>query len=66
MSEYRDVFIEWKDELGKHYLAQVAIDKEWIQGKDDDNVFFYFSNEQEFEQAKLNKDEFDFRILENN
>ena len=65
MSKYRNVLIEWKDEPGKHYLAQVAIDKEWIQGEDDDNVFFYFSNEQEFEQAKLNKDEFDFTILEN-
>jgi|TARA_B110000459_G_scaffold106871_1_gene118659 translation elongation factor P/translation initiation factor 5A len=63
MSEYREVLIEWKDEPDKQYLTTVAIDKEWTEGEDDDNVFFYFSDEQEFEQAKLNKDEFEFRIV---
>jgi hypothetical protein len=63
MSEYRDVLIEWKDEPEEQYLTTVAIAANWVEGEDDDGVFFYFSNEQEFEQAKLDNDEFEFRIV---
>ncbi len=63
MADYRRVLIEWKDEPGESYLATVAIDADWTEGEDDDNVFFYFHNENELEQAKLDNDEFEFRIV---
>ena len=63
MAEYRQVLVEWKDEPDEKYLTTVAIAANWVEGEDDDNVFFYFSNEQEFEQAKLDNDEFEFRIV---
>jgi hypothetical protein len=63
MSEYRDVLIEWKDEPEEKYLTTVAIDTKWTEGEDDDGIFFYFHNENEFEQAKLDNDEFEFRIV---
>jgi hypothetical protein len=64
MAEYRQVLVEWKDDPGFPYLATVAIDAEWTEGEDDDGIFFYFHNEQEFEQAKLDNDEFEFKIVE--
>jgi hypothetical protein len=64
MTEYRQVLVEWKDEPGIHHLTTVAIDAEWTEGEDDDGIFFYFRNEQEFEQAKLDNDEFEFKLKE--
>jgi hypothetical protein len=63
MAEYRQVLVEWKDEPEEKYLTTVAIDAEWTEGEDDDGIFFYFHNENEFEQAKLDNDEFEFRIV---
>lgn len=66
MAEYRDVVIEWHDEPGVHYATTVSIDGEWNDlDEDDDNIFFYFSKESEFEEAKQDGDNgYEFRIVE--
>lgn len=66
MSEYRQVLIEWHDEPDVKYLTTVAVDEEWTSlDEDDDGVFFYFSSEAEFEEAKkLGDNGLEFRIVE--
>ena len=66
MAEYRQVLIEWHDDPGIHYLSTVSIDGEWNSlEEDDDNIFFYFLNEAEFEEAKQDGDNgYEFRIAE--
>ena len=64
MAEYRQVLVEWKDEPGVHYTTMVSIDEDWNDlEEDDDGIFFYFANEAQFEEAKQDKDEFEFRIV---
>lgn len=64
MAEYKKVLIEWKDEPGERYLATVAIDQDWFDGEDDDEIFFYFGNKKEYKKALGSNDGFDFRILQ--
>jgi hypothetical protein len=69
MTEYRDVVIEWHDEPGVYYATTVAIDGEWnsLYEEEDDGIFFYFSKESEFEEAKQDGDNgYEFRILGEN
>jgi hypothetical protein len=67
MGEYRDVLIAWHDEPDVIYNTKVCIDKEWTEGEDDNDVFFYFQTEAELEQAKQEGDNgFEFRVLEGN
>jgi predicted ATP-grasp superfamily ATP-dependent carboligase len=65
MAEYKRVLIEWHDEPGVNYLTTVSIDSEWNSlDEDDDNIFFYFSKQSEFEEAKqLGKNGYEFRIV---
>lgn len=66
MAYYKSVVIEWHDEPGVHYATTVSIDEAWNSLDDeDDNVFFYFSKESEFEDAKRDGDNgYEFRIVE--
>lgn len=66
MAEYKQVLIEWHDEPGVKYLTTVSIDETWNSlDEDDDNIFFYFSNEAEFEEAKQHGNNgYEFRIVE--
>lgn len=61
--ETRRVLIEWNDEPGEQYVTTVVIDGEWVDGEDDDNIFFYFRSEAEMLDAKNGNVE-DFRIVE--
>jgi hypothetical protein len=70
MPEYRQVMIEWNDNQGEFYDNQgelyevtVCVGGEWTEGEDDDDVFFYFSTEDEFEYAKTYHEGEDFRIV---
>ena len=64
MSEYKQVLIKWKDELDDLYLTTVCVDGEWTEGEDDENVFFYFSTLEEFEDAKKQDNDLEFVIVE--
>ena len=64
MTEYKRVLVEWKDTPGEGSVATVAIDAEWTEGEDDDGIFFYFSNQNEFEHALAGGDEYDFTLEE--
>ena len=64
MAEYREVVIVWNDEPEEDaYLVTVVVDGEWNELEDDPDVFFYFSNEAEFEQAKTGEG-YEFTIIE--
>jgi hypothetical protein len=61
----KQVLIEWHDEPGMRYLTTVAIDEEWTEKENDDDIFFYFHNEAEYEEAKqLDNNGLEFRIVE--
>ena len=64
MAELRDVTVEWHDEQ-EPFRVTVSIDEVWNElEEDDENIFFYFANEQEFEEAKQPDNQYEFRILE--
>lgn len=63
MAILRECVIEWHDDPDDAYLVTVCIDGEWTEREDDDSIFFYFSNEQEFEDAKTGEG-YDFKIIE--
>lgn len=64
MSETRQVVIEWHDTPGELLQTHVVVDGEWneLDGEDLD-IFFYFSKESEFQQAKTGEG-YEFRIVE--
>jgi hypothetical protein len=64
VGEYRQVLIRWKDEPDYTFITNVCIDGEWTEGEDDENVFFYFSTLEEFEDAKNEYNDLEFVILE--
>lgn len=64
MAEYRSVLIEWHDEPEVTYNTKVCIDSEWTEGEDDTDVFFYFTNLEEFESAKNKDNDLEFWIVE--
>lgn len=67
MAVFRNVVIVWHDEPDESYLVKVSIDERWNsldEGfEDDDSIFFYFSSEDEFEEAKTGEG-YDFKIIE--
>jgi hypothetical protein len=67
MAVLREVVISWHDEPDEAYLVTVSIDERWNSlddgFEDDDSIFFYFSNEAEFDDAKTG-DGYDFKIIE--
>ena len=68
MAIQKDVVIEWHDEPSVHYATTVAIDSEWESLEvDDNNIFFYFSKESEFEEAKQDGNNgYEFKIVKEN
>ena len=63
MSEERRVVIEWHDQPGELFETTVMVDEDFPEYEDDVNIFFYFSSESDFEQAKTGEG-FEFRIVE--
>ena len=61
--EERQVVIEWHDQPNELFQTTVVIDDAWPEYEDDVNIFFYFSNEVEFEEAKTGEG-YEFRIVE--
>lgn len=72
MAYFKDVAIRWHDsEEGAYFTATVSIDEAWNSIPEnhydeamDDQIFYYFANEQEFEDAKKTDNDFEFVILE--
>lgn len=62
----KDVTIKWHDEPEVDYLVTVSIDEEWNGlDEEDEDIFFYFTSEQEFEEAKqIGENGYEFRIVE--
>jgi hypothetical protein len=60
---YEDVVIQWLDDPNTSLGTRVGIG-DWVEKEDDPDVFFYFSNEEEFEMAKQPKGIEDFRIID--
>ena len=64
MVDFREVLIEWNDEPDNAYLVKVGIDAEWVDmEEDDDDVFFWFSDEAEYKSA-FSGEGFEFKIIE--
>jgi hypothetical protein len=51
----KQVLITWRDtpEYGEMF-TYVAIDPNWVDKEDDDGIFFYFDNEEEYQDALIN------------
>jgi hypothetical protein len=66
MIEYRQVLVTWHDDDAQdEMLTKVCINKDWTEGEDDTDVFFYFTNLNELEQAKQPEPNgFEFRLRE--
>lgn len=66
MARFESVQIQWHDSPEEKIWALVSIDEEWngLEDEEDDRIFFYFANEQEFEEAKQPNNQYEFRILE--
>jgi hypothetical protein len=60
--EYKNVELQWLDIPERTFSALVGIG-EWVDTEDDERVFFYFSNHEEFEMAKQLNGIDDFRII---
>jgi len=68
MSDYteREVLVTWRDEPEIEFYTLVAITPAWTELEADEDVFFYFSDEDEYLEALKNgTDEFTIRELEN-
>jgi hypothetical protein len=66
MIEYRQVLVTWHDDDAQdEMLTKVCINKDWTEGEDDTDVFFYFTSSDELEQAKQPEPNgFEFRLRE--
>jgi|TARA_R110002153_G_scaffold264544_1_gene426504 hypothetical protein len=62
MNDYRRVTISWNGEPYKEQDAIVCIG-EWDGIEPDENILFYFENEEEFEFRKTHHDLEDFTIV---
>jgi hypothetical protein len=54
--EMREVYIFWRDEPEDcaPMFATVVVDGDWTDGLDDDNIFYYFRDIHEYNDALLN------------
>lgn len=67
MATRKYVTIVWHDDLFNELGVVVSIDEPWngLEDDEDDEVFFYFANEAEYQQAKEPGDNgFEFQIIE--
>lgn len=62
--ETRRVVVEWNDTPGETFETTVCVDGEWVEGEPDENIFFYFADEAELEDAKNGGAGIEFRIVE--
>jgi hypothetical protein len=60
--QYKSVQIAWLDEPDRAITTLVGIG-EWNEDLDDDRIFFYFADEDEYQLAKLPSGINDFRII---
>ena len=66
MAILRNVTVQWHDDVWSELGVRVSIDEEWnsIEDVDDEEIFFYFLNEEEYEQAKQpDPNGFEFSII---
>lgn len=64
MAVYRDVLVQWHDEPDEPFVTTVSVDEVWNGIDEDDGIFFYFANENEFQQATQSGDNgYEFRIM---
>lgn len=53
--EMRNVLVYWRDEPDSSGMfTTVCIDGDWVDGEDDENIFFYFTDEATYRDALLN------------
>jgi hypothetical protein len=64
MIERIGVRIQWHDDPTGPYYTKVAIDPDWTEKEDDNDIFFYFSNREEYEKAKQQDNGLEFQIIE--
>lgn len=62
MAVYKEVVVQYHDE-GEPFQTIVSIDEVWNGIDEDENIFFYFANEQEFQNAKQINNDYEFRII---
>lgn len=68
MARYEEVTIAWHDDKAEVHNVLVSIDAMWnsIDDEDDVDIFYYFASEEEFEEAKQEDNDYEFRIIEEN
>ena len=60
----KEVMVTWRDEPDVEYLALVAIEEQWVEGEQDDGIFFYFNTQEEFEELlKTGTEEFFMSVV---
>jgi hypothetical protein len=58
------VIVEWHDTPNKRFETKVIVEDEWNEVEADDDIFFYFPDEDSFENAKNKDNELEFWIVE--
>jgi hypothetical protein len=64
MPEQKWITAAFHDEPDKPLKVFVSIGKEWTEGEEDDNIFFYFDTQEEYENAKQIDNGLEFRVME--
>ena len=63
MTIYKTVEIQWLDDPNRSLSALVGVG-EWSEEINDERVFYYFANQEEYELAKQPSGIDDFRIID--
>lgn len=50
----REVLVTWRDEPEREFFARVHIDQKWNELEDELDIFFFFSSEEEYQDALTN------------
>lgn len=64
MSEYKNVEVCWNDNPDVWFSTKVAVGIEWDGETDDNDVFFYFTDHQDYETYKVFDPKYEFTLRE--
>lgn len=64
MAIYKEVIVQYHDETDP-FQTMVSVDQEWngIEDEEDESIFFYFANDNEYQEARQPNNGYEFRIV---
>lgn len=64
MAIFKDVIVQYHDDP-ESFQTIVSVDQEWngIEDGEDESIFFYFANDNEYQEAKSINNDYEFRIV---